>query len=140
MPATTADPGFTLAELLIVLGVLGVLLALGVPAFLNWRSAAQIQDAQTLIRTELDRARLSAKRLNAPRAVTWTATTFNGRDLHGVTITETPTTLTYQPPYGTLSADGGALPAYTLTLKSGQRSGSLRVAGVFGRVVAQQMK
>ncbi|WP_295814387.1 hypothetical protein [uncultured Deinococcus sp.] len=96
----------------------------------------------------LDRARTTAKRTNAPRTVNWTSTSIDGQALeNGVTIsaatrttgttTSAATSLSYRQPYGTLVEVGGTVPTYTLTVSKGQRSGTVRVSGVFGKAIGQ---
>ena len=93
----------------------------------------------------LDRARTTAKRTNAPRTVNWTSTSIDGQALeNGVTIsaatrttgttTSAATSLSYRQPYGTLVEVGGTV---TLTVSKGQRSGTVRVSGVFGKAIGQ---
>ena len=91
------------------------------------------RQAQAIISTELNRARLTAKRTSTPQAVTWTPTTFRGKELGGAQISTPPQTITYHGPHGTVE-DPSPL---TLTITSGQRTGSVVVVGVFGKAYAR---
>lgn len=130
---TCAREGFTLLEMLLVLGILGLLLALVFPSYQRWRQAEDVRSAQAIIQTELSRARLTAKRTSTPQAVTWTPTTFRGAGLGGAQISTPPQTITYHGPHGTVE-DPSPL---TLTITSGQRTGSVVVVGVFGKAYSQ---
>jgi type IV fimbrial biogenesis protein FimT len=59
------DRGFTLIELLAVITVLAVLLALGVPAFVNMIASQRVQTASADLYTSLLRARAEAIKQNA---------------------------------------------------------------------------
>lgn len=130
---TCAREGFTLLEMLLVLGILGLLLALVFPSYQRWRQAEDVRSAQAIISTELSRARLKAKRTSSTQLVTWTPTTFRGKELGGAQISTPPQTITYHGPHGTVE-DPSPL---TLTITSGQRTGSVVVVGVFGKAYSQ---
>lgn len=130
---TCAREGFTLLELLFVLCILGLLLALVFPSYQRWRQAEDVRSAQAIISTELSRARLKAKRTSSTQLVTWTPTTFRGAGLGRAQISTPPQTITYHGPHGTVE-DPSPL---TLTISSGQRTGSVVVVGVFGKAYSQ---
>jgi type IV fimbrial biogenesis protein FimT len=71
--------GFSLIELLIGIVVMGILLALGLPAFTTWLQSAQIRTAAESIQNGLQFARSEAVRLNATAAAP-VIFTLNGPD------------------------------------------------------------
>jgi type IV pilus assembly protein PilA len=50
------EEGFTLIELLVVIAIIGILLAIAVPSYLHFRTAAQDRAAQSDIRTAVPSA------------------------------------------------------------------------------------
>jgi len=58
--------GFTLIETMIVVTVAGVILAIGVPAFGNYRNSLALRQATTQVQNDLERARQLAITRRAP--------------------------------------------------------------------------
>ena len=54
--------GFTLMELMVVIAILAIISALGVPSFINWRNEAKLRDAVSLLRGDIEMAKLRAVR------------------------------------------------------------------------------
>ena len=54
--------GFTIMELMVVIAILAVLSALGLPSFVNWRDEAKLKDAISLLRGDIEMAKLRAVR------------------------------------------------------------------------------
>ena len=52
--------GFTLMELMVVLAIFAVVSALGVPPLIGWRSEAKLRDGASLLRGDLEMAKLKA--------------------------------------------------------------------------------
>jgi len=65
--------GFTLMELMVVIAILAIISALGVPSFINWRNEAKLRDAVSLLRGDMEMAKLRAVRENDFVAVLFNA-------------------------------------------------------------------
>ena len=61
--------GFTLLELMTVLSIMAIAAAIGVPSFLQWRNEAKLRDATSLLRGDLEMARVQAVQENGYVAV-----------------------------------------------------------------------
>lgn len=142
--------GFTLLEVLVVIGVLGILLAVGVPSYLNWLASVQVQGAAVSLAQQIHRVRTEVKRAALPTAGTQpqlqVATTSGsgtftagGRTvtLDGATI-QTTGTLTFQAPYGTLALTSSLPQTFTLrSTRNTSKTRTVRVISVLGKVVVQ---
>jgi len=67
--------GFTMLELLIVLAIMGILAAVGIPWFMKLMQRQALKAAAHDIQTTLAAARMTAVKLNAPVSVTILSTT-----------------------------------------------------------------
>src|SRR5881409_689304 len=67
--------GFTIGELMVVVGIMAFAVAIAVPNYIRWNSTAQLKQATTELQGELNLARLSA--MNRNRSVTVTAAILN---------------------------------------------------------------
>lgn len=142
--------GFSLLEVLIVLGVLGVLLALVAPNYFRWRIQAHLDETARSLAWTLQQARAEAKRSNSSRCVKvfqngWASGT-DCSDLNtpSTTLKEIaistnyantpPLTIVFHPPYGTTDAP---LKKFTLTHPRTQLQRSVHVVGVIGKVIVR---
>lgn len=141
--------GFTLIEILLVIAIIGILLALGIPSYLNWIAASETQrDAQTLVR-EIQQARTLAKRGTAQRLTTtansnvititpvefvssaWSAV--SGASVRTIALERANVgaarTLVFTPPYGAMDTAVSTTPQ-TFTLTSTRRNTLTRTVDV----------
>ena len=130
--------GFSLIELLLVLAVVGILATLGFTSLLSAQQRARLQEAQTLITSELERARSSAQRLNTSQTVAWTAEGINGKRFgNGITLTSPPDSFVYTAPYGETTLEDGL----ELELEDGRgRVAKVAVIGVTGKVYRRSIE
>ena len=104
--------GFSLLEVLVVLAVLGILLALGIPGYQRWITRTELDRAAGLVATEIQTTRSAARRGD----VQTFQTTANGTSVtsRGVNITlptaktDAAVELRFQPPFGTIQAPSGS--------------------------------
>nr|WP_255578717.1 MULTISPECIES: type II secretion system protein [unclassified Deinococcus] len=144
---TATRSGFTLLEVLVVIAVIGILLAIGMPSYQAWITRTELDRAASIVSTEINAAR-SAARNGAAQTVTLTA---NGTSIQsrGLTITlpsarsKENVTLVFEPPYGTLQAQAGAVNPVTpqvMTVQSTRdpaRTRTLSVVSLMGKVIVQ---
>jgi len=65
--------GFTLMELMVVIAILALVSAIGVPSLIGWRDDAKLRDAVSLLRGDLEMAKIRAVRENDFVAVLFNA-------------------------------------------------------------------
>lgn len=154
--ARPAAQGFTLLEVLVVLGVLGILLAVGVPSFLGAMQRQRVAHAAQQLAQDIEAARAEVKRTGTCAAVSveaGTATSYRIDRYSGSTCSGTPSTRTFTLPAGTqltvrsVSTGAQFLPPYgvnasglpldlDLTPTSTTRGlRQLRITGVLGTVI-----
>ncbi|MFC4636734.1 Tfp pilus assembly protein FimT/FimU [Deinococcus hohokamensis] len=150
------DQGFTMVELLVVIGIIGILSAIAVPSYIGWLARVEAQSAANTLAQQMQRARTEAKRGTAQKITTtagsktitltpvervagaWVATGSGVRTttLEGATI-QTTADLVFMPPYG--SVEVGTVPqAYSVqSVRRTAISRSIRVISLMGKVVTQ---
>jgi len=52
--------GFTISELMVVIAIVGIISAVAIPSLLNWRGEARLNDAVSMVRTDLEMAKITA--------------------------------------------------------------------------------
>lgn len=131
--------GFTVVELLVALAILGLLAALVIPNYLEWRNTERIRDAQKLIAAQLLKARADAQHLGTPQTLTWTSDTVAGAALPaGVTITSASDTLTLEPSHGTALHGAEPLDLVVIDLAGpGGKTSSVNVVGIMAKAIPQ---
>lgn len=67
--ARNSNQGFTLAEITVILVVVGILVAIGLPSFLNWLRQKQLDDALVSLQGTLQEAQTQAIRRSTTCAV-----------------------------------------------------------------------
>jgi Tfp pilus assembly protein FimT len=152
LPTQRPERGFTLAELVILIAVIGILSVMAVPAFLRYYQAAKLKSGAQQFVTMINQAReLAIKengnvcvKLSSPTQMTYALNTCAGTAWVGAGTDAAgninlPTSIT-----ATTSANpifnyvGSALPAATFTLTNTQTSATLTVAvAASGRVTVQ---
>ncbi|GGL10361.1 pilus assembly FimT family protein [Deinococcus radiotolerans] len=150
--------GFTLAELLVVLAIIGILAALGVSSYLRWRASSAVLEGTQVFTQAVNAARTGAKRLNACQEVQLTASSASPsltvRAYPDNACAGTPTTrvlplpagvqasldsgvnsLSFRAPYGSTDAAAAQFTVFWAADPSIQRP--VRVTGVFGKVIVK---
>ena len=152
LPTQPAERGFTLAELVILIAVIGILSVMAVPAFLRYYQAATLKSGAQQFVTMINQAReLAIKengnvcvKLSSPTQMTYalnscagTAWVGAGTDAAGnINLPTGITATTAANPI--FNYVGSALPAATFTLTNTQTSATLTVAvAASGRVTVQ---
>ena len=70
------DAGFSLGELITIMGILTVLAALAIPNFIGWRNKAQLSRAAQDMYSQFQKAKIEAVRRNAKCMITFGASDF----------------------------------------------------------------
>jgi prepilin-type N-terminal cleavage/methylation domain-containing protein len=132
--------GFTLAELLVVVAIVGILVALGSGFTRGFLDRGRLSEAVNLVTFQLEQGRRLAKRLDSEVTVvlaesggTWTVAVNGVAKELGPGVSVTPTggaTLVLDPPFGTYAGNG-----VNFGIAVGGTTRNLTVTGVLARVV-----
>lgn len=84
--------GFTLVEMMIVVGIISVVSVLGVPNYTSWNARHQLRQASTEIQNQLSFARVSAMSRNSVVSVNVSASSgkvvLSATDASGITVVQ----------------------------------------------------
>lgn len=136
--------GFTLIEILVVIGIIGILLDIFGTNLINSIRRANLQEAQTVVATEFTRARSIAQRSSSDQPITWTANTLNigSKSVpvpNGAQIVNAApaSAYTYTAPHGEFLAPTGQPEGLMLELvdATGRYHTAVIALGVTGKVV-----
>ena len=131
---TSWNAGFTLLEMLVVMVIIGIITAVGVPSFRTWQIRTVVENAAQQFARDIDKQRIEAKRLNTPQVIevvnlssykvgTVTKTMPPGTTVVLNNTATMPNPLTFYPPYGTTDPN---IPSYTI--------GSTAISSIFRTV------
>lgn len=152
LPFEKVERGFTLAELIILIAVIGILSVMAVPAFLRYYQAATLKSGAQQFVTMINQAReLAIKengnvcvKLSSPTQMTYalnscTGTAWVGAGTDAAGNINLPTGVTATAGASPIfNYVGSALPAATFTLTNTQTGATLTVAvAASGRVTIQ---
>ena len=68
--------GFSLYELMIVIAICAIITAFAIPATINWRTKAKMNDAVSMLRSDLEMAKITALRENNFVVVSFSADSY----------------------------------------------------------------
>jgi len=119
--APRSETGFSLAEMLVVIAILGLFCLIAIPAVGNYIRAARVRTANDLMMGDLRAVRYIAitNRVDSTLTIDTAGGTWNYADIHGTTVTRTlepgvtfqtgtPASVTFKPD-GTTTAGGSSI-------------------------------
>ena len=68
--------GFSLYELIVVIAICAIITALATPATIKWRNEAKMDNAVSMLRSDLEMAKITARRENNFVVVTFSADSY----------------------------------------------------------------
>lgn len=104
--------GFTMLELLVIVGIVGILVGIGTPLYVDWRANTLNREAVRTVETAIAASRVEAKRQDTTLSIRFTndATSFVERGItrtlpNGgrLSVTSGPLDLSFSPPFGSQS-------------------------------------
>ena len=146
------NAGFTFLEMLVVLTIIGILVAVGLPNLITWQIRTTVDNAAQQFARDIDRQRIETKRLNTPQVIE--VVNLSSYKVGTVTKTMPPGTtvvlnaptmsnpLTFYPPYGTFYPPYGTTepiaPIYTIrSTRNSSIFRTVRIVSLLGKVVVQ---
>jgi type II secretory pathway pseudopilin PulG len=136
--ARRSRAGFTTAELLIVLGILAILLAVGLPRMTAWVRGNRVGGAYNEVSSDISLARLRAMRAGQQASFTITSSTTYSIMVNGAAVKTVSLARSY--PGVTMSPAAGSVVFNSRGLKTGNAEFSLTLsssAGARGMTVNQ---
>lgn len=135
--------GFTMAELITTIGIMGVLIAIAMPAFLSTLPGMRLSDAARQVATDLQQLRMKAIAQNIPYQVTFSSSTYVLQRCNGACTDDSGNIALPQGITATASAapqfqPRGTAAAATITLSNGSTQKRVCV-NAMGRVKIQDM-
>lgn len=146
--------GFTLLEMLVVLAILGILFAIGLPSYLGWQQSLRAREAASNIVDLISEAKITARNQKQDVTFTLDPTQRTARLTRGTTTLRTTTLganvsciqvrtsgapscgtgndLIVMAPYGTLDTSPAAI-----QVTSGAKSVWVYIIGVTGKLVVR---
>ena len=127
--------GFSLLEILLVIGVVSILLTIGAFGWSNFRSSLTVDQAAQQAVLAFNEARSDARRVSEDQTVSWDASTFNGVELpEDVTLSPASGEITYTAPYGRTDIEEEAL---ELKIENDRgKTARVLIYGVTGKVAS----
>jgi len=142
----SAQRGFTLIEVMIVIVIIGVMTAIGLPAFSSWSEKQAVRSASQTLLSHLKQARVLAIAENRSVSITFTSTSYTyDADLSGscgacrsqvISYDQFSSNLSISPTTTRTFTSRGTSNSGTMTLTAGSTSQAI-TQNIIGRVYLQ---